>query len=218
MIVCCQRSEAQPCLRAISDFGEVIRLQPIARNYLSRAKIWEQMGNWNSALADYNAAVELDRGSDAIHQRALARSAQGDFVGAITDFTEAIRHKPSAASFSERGFVQLFKSGNYDAAIADFTEAIRFAPAAMFFSFRARARLNQGDLASALADADEAIAKEGIIGNPHKVRADTLIKLGRRDEAVSAYRSALNASISPQVKSDIRNLLRQLGIDEQSGE
>ena len=63
--------------------------------YVGRGNIYRQQGQLDLALADYNAAIQLDRtDAQAFHNRGLVYQAQGQHQTAIEDFTTAIGLSP----------------------------------------------------------------------------------------------------------------------------
>lgn len=75
-----------------------------------------------------------------------ARYDQADYVGAIADYSSAIRQNPNLSrAFAERGIVRQ-KMGDPDGAITDLTEAIRLDPkAAEAYCNRSVACQSKGD-------------------------------------------------------------------------
>ncbi len=86
-------------------------------------------------------------------ERAYARNEQGDLVGAIADYDEAIRLDPTLApAFINRGLARN-EQGDRVGAIADYDEAIRLDPTyAPAFYNRGVPRHEQGDRVGAIAD------------------------------------------------------------------
>ncbi|MGH8338072.1 MAG: hypothetical protein ACRETL_14890, partial [Gammaproteobacteria bacterium] len=99
-------------------------------------------GNW--VVADN---VQLSRGvlQDI---SGTAKAQQGDYAGAIADFTLAIQSDPEFVSaYIDRGYAK-DKTGDYGGAIADFTQAIGLQPDDVSnIEQRAGARFHQGDYA-----------------------------------------------------------------------
>ncbi|MGK7873930.1 MAG: tetratricopeptide repeat protein [Xenococcaceae cyanobacterium] len=78
---------------------------------------------------------------------------QGDYKGAIEDYTQAIRINPNYAdAYNNRGLAR-YQLGEYQAAIEDYTQAIRINPndADAYYS-RGIARKNLGDKRRAISD------------------------------------------------------------------
>jgi tetratricopeptide (TPR) repeat protein len=83
-----------------------------------------------------------------------------NWIGAIADYSEAIRLSPGSADFYiERGHVYIVAKG-VDAAIADLTEAIRLTPQSyQAYNERGLAYFRKGDLVRAQEDITAALAR-----------------------------------------------------------
>jgi tetratricopeptide (TPR) repeat protein len=116
-------------------------------------------GNYDAAIADFTAAIELDRGSAlAFHNRGVAWAHKGDLDQSLADLDAAVRLDPGyAVAFKSRGVTRA-RRGEFDKAVTDYTEAIRLSP--QFhpsFVQRGNAWAAKGEYAKAAADYDEAI-------------------------------------------------------------
>lgn len=94
---------------AISGCTAVIRFGREPQNNLSiafynRANAHYDKGNFDSAIADYNEAIQQDPGNAwAFSNRGRAFAAKGDSDRAIADYNEAIRLAPNRGiTFSNR--------------------------------------------------------------------------------------------------------------------
>lgn len=125
--------------------------------------------------------------------RARARLNLGDKPGAVADYDEALRLKPQDLIFrSNRGLFRELHLDDYAGAIADYTEMLRLKPQNTFaLTARGRARQKSGDLKGALADVEGSLAIQGDTAYSHIVRGSVLEQMGRRSDAVTAYRRAL---------------------------
>ena len=143
--------------RAIADYNEVIRLDPIyAKAYCDRGNAWRNKGDLDRAIADYNEAIRLDPKAKTYNNRGIASRAKGDLDRAIADYNEAIRLDPKdAAYYNNRGNAWRNK-GDLDRAIADYNEAIRLDQDAGSYKNRGVANLYAGLLSRALADLNQA--------------------------------------------------------------
>src|SRR5215203_4511992 len=91
--------------RAISDFGNAIRLEP--RNVaivMSRATAYEAKGDFGRAIADYDQALKLDPNfTPAMNSRGNAWRSNGNIDRAIADFDQMIRLNPKdVAAYNNR--------------------------------------------------------------------------------------------------------------------
>jgi tetratricopeptide (TPR) repeat protein len=82
----------------------------------------------------------------------------GDYDGAIADYTKAIELKPdNAVAYYDRGIVK-GKKGDYGGAIADYTKAIELKPDfARAYGNRSGMKAMEGDYDGAIADCTKAI-------------------------------------------------------------
>ena len=81
-----------PYEQAIDFYTNRIRSRPSASAYNSRGLVWQEKGEYDIAIADYNEAIRLEP-SESIYfnNRGDARRDKGDYKKAIADFDEAIR-------------------------------------------------------------------------------------------------------------------------------
>src|SRR5207253_2336766 len=85
---------------AIELFGRAIEHQPDRRAeaYEFRARAKERKGDWNGALADFDALIALDPNKpDSYYIRATQRKQHGQFEAAMADYQKAaeLRSSPS---------------------------------------------------------------------------------------------------------------------------
>ncbi len=94
-----------------------------------RALVWFERGEFEKAIADCDAAIQLDPQSPlAFSNRSLVLNKMGQFDRALTDCNEALRLDPQLANaFKNRGVAWNGKR-DCEKALADFAEAIRLKP------------------------------------------------------------------------------------------
>lgn len=116
---------------AIDDLTEAIRLAPQqdAKAYGMRGLVWQDLGNYHRAIADYDGAIRNDpKSADAFHNRGNAWVYLGKLRKGIADFTRAIQLDPnSAVSYTSRG-VAWRRKARYAEALADYTRALELDP------------------------------------------------------------------------------------------
>lgn len=101
----------------------------ILEAYCNRGLIRLGLGDYQSALADFNEALLLDPNhADAYNKRGNALANLGDLRQALGDFDSAVRLAPnSTEAYYNRGVART-EVGNLQGAIADYTRAIRLNP------------------------------------------------------------------------------------------
>jgi diguanylate cyclase (GGDEF)-like protein len=125
---------------------------------LRRGSLHHAQGEWQQALADYDAAAGLDPDcADARAWRGTLLYNLGDHDRALAELDEALRLDLAhvLARFS-RANVRLHE-GDVEGALADHDEALRLDPGCADALFgRSNARHRKGDYTGAVADADAA--------------------------------------------------------------
>jgi tetratricopeptide (TPR) repeat protein len=130
------------------------------------------------------AAAFLFRGS-AYTNRGLSHAISSDLDGAVADFTEAIRLKPTDAEGYLRRAQAYGGKNDHDKAIADSTEAIRLHPRfADAFFCRGIAYQYKQDHQRALSDLTQAISLEPK-GVYYQCRAEAYRALGEEGKAAA---------------------------------
>jgi Tetratricopeptide repeat len=93
------RSDVIPYSQALDFFNEELKRNPTGSAYNNRANIWDEKGEHDIAIGDYNEAIRLDPAIPEIYNnRGRAWSFKGEFGKAIADYNEAIRLDPKYLS------------------------------------------------------------------------------------------------------------------------
>ena len=124
---------------AIADFTAALASKTDdASLYVARGQVYDLNGQYDSAIADFDAALKLKNAPLTLVQRAGSESAKGDYDRAVADYTAAIAlvSKDSKDAgidaldiYSERGYAQ-FIAAHYSDAAADFDKALTLGAAA----------------------------------------------------------------------------------------
>ena len=169
-----------------------------------------QQGDYPQAIADYDKCIELEpQVSETYFFRGNAKAEMENYEGAIQDYNLAIRFKnrpvlnmPANARVVLNPILSMifFNSGNikaelndYKGALDDYSEALQLGPKhqAKFFN-RANIRALLHGFEDALDDYNEAIR----LGSPvHSNKGNTLVILGRFEEALQCYNIVIERSI-----------------------
>lgn len=203
---------------AIDDFTKLIREEKyLYLSYLHRGMTYLFKGNNQAALKDLDAAIRLNRTSEALYSRGMIYRYSDDAKKALIDLEEALQVDPNNhIAFYERG-VAYAMSGQYEKAIADFHHAIKYFPnEAKMYSSRGLAYLQNMQADRALTDFDVAIRLEPNNGEIYRRRGMALADLGRVKEALGPYAMArrLNPDNSDVYASEGKAYLRLLEVDK----
>ncbi|MBK9991256.1 MAG: tetratricopeptide repeat protein [Verrucomicrobia bacterium] len=121
-----------------------------------------------------------------------ARAAQGDFEGAVAEYTSAINIDPlSPFVYAARGNAKL-NLGALDEAIADFSKAIEIDPKRFVpYLNRGAAKVDKGDLDGAIADYSVVIALDPKSALAYRNRGCALQQKGDLEGARSDFQQAI---------------------------
>ncbi len=141
-------------LGAIGHFNRALEISPrYPQVYLERANAHRMLGESGPALADYQAAVNLNPSAVPAHNGiAMIYLERHDNARAIEELTQSINLQPTTAADYQRG--QIYESqGEHQKAVDDYDRAIAEQPDEPFvYLARAVARHNLGDEQGAAAD------------------------------------------------------------------
>ena len=97
--------------------------------HINRAWSYGQLGGWEKAFADYEAALKINAGAAKVHnEKGLARLRMGRYEDAVTNYDRALKLDPRMTySYYGRALAKS-KLGQTAAAEADFAAAQRIDP------------------------------------------------------------------------------------------
>ncbi|HXF54373.1 MAG TPA: tetratricopeptide repeat protein, partial [Hyphomicrobiaceae bacterium] len=180
--------------------------------YASRAAVHMAKGEHDRAVADYTQLIAIDgRLAAAYNSRGRAYHAAKDYERAIADFTKAIElDANNVDAYLGRSLVH-FEKGDFDRAIGELDRAIAIDPGnAIAYNNRAWVHLKAGKAALGLADARRSLELRPQEAFSLDTLAHILEAMGRREEAVEAFRAAL--AVDPSLRESIEGL-RRLGAE-----
>jgi protein O-mannosyl-transferase len=165
---------------------------PIAYN--NRGQAFEEAGQTERALADFNAAIALAPDYDlAYGNRALVMKKRGQLDRALQDFDRAVAFGPGhAGAYAARGI--LFEEmGQLDSALSDFTTAIAL-DRDRFDAYLVRGKVFQatGRSDRAIEDFTAAIALAPDSAEAYTYRGIVLKEMGQFERAVADYSRAID--------------------------
>lgn len=131
----------------------------LAITYMNRGNAYDDKGDHDRALSDYNRSVELNpKNARTYFNRALAYANKKDYDHAIADYGQAITLDPKYAhAYAGRGAIRYLK-GDTETALVDYNKAISIEPTyATGYVNRGLAWEKKNDLQKALADFKKAV-------------------------------------------------------------
>jgi tetratricopeptide (TPR) repeat protein len=131
----------------------------LASAFYNRAAAYNEMGDYDRAIQDYDQAVLLKPSfAEAFSNRGSQYLAKGNYDRAIQDYDQALRLKPNdAAAFYNRG-IAYFDKGDNDRAILDYDQALRLTPKdANVFTSRGLTYSAKGNYDRAIQDYDQVL-------------------------------------------------------------
>lgn len=203
-------NETRDKRRAISDYSEIIRLDPKNANaFYRRGMLWSQEDNDTFALRDLDQAIALSPNDiEFIEERARIRERLGDDDRAIEDLSTVIGLAPQdAAKYVARGRKLALIKRNTEAE-ADLSRAIQIEPErADLYLARSAFRQSIGQTMKAIEDLDEAIRRQPTGENFYE-RGDLYFSDRQCEKAIYDYEQALKlwTSTSHYMLSLIRHL------------
>lgn len=117
---------------AFGAIDESLRLSPTSEAYAERARMAAALGYGNTAVDDYNRAIELNRNPALILERGLLHSSAKRWKLASADFSAVIKSGGVKDMFRVYAFRARAnaESGRYLEAVRDYKQAIALAPSA----------------------------------------------------------------------------------------
>ena len=178
--------------------------------YYNRGNAFSDKGQYDRAIADYDATLGLQPGyADAINNRGNAYVQKGDYERAMADFDTAIRLKSNfAEALNNRCYDQAIL-GRLPQALADCDRSLALRPNdPKTLDSRGYARLRAGDYPGAIADYSAATkaytAKGSDAAFSYFGRGLGYQLLGKRELAEQHFRHAL--AIDPTIETKIAKI------------
>jgi tetratricopeptide (TPR) repeat protein len=196
--------------QAIKSFTKAIQLNPrYISAYFSRAIVYEQVEEFQKALADYNKLLSLFPENYEVYNNrgVLKKTELNDIQGALQDLNQAIALNPKyAIAYNNRGVLKKDYLNDATGALADFNQAITLEPQSSD-AYNNRGLLKEyklADLPGAIADFNRAI---GV--NPKSVSAYNnrgILKVEKLNDVQGALQDFnLAISLNPKRADPYRN-------------
>jgi tetratricopeptide (TPR) repeat protein len=197
----CKNGSGDEALAACTRALQASRLDRTerVRVYNARGVLWKRKGDYDRAIADYNAAIELDPEYHyAYYNRGISYFERRDIDRAIADFTRVIRINPKyAQAYNNRGTAYKEKQ-DYDQALSDYDQAIKVNPKdASFYNNRGVAWKNKGEYDRAIADYNEAIRLNPKYAIAYSNLGNVYYSKSEYDRAIANYTEAIKLDTQP---------------------
>jgi lipoprotein NlpI len=163
-----------------------------SRAYCARGAAYQDNGDLDRAIKDYNESVRLDPGSASYICRANGYRARHENDLAMADYSQALKLEPNnAPAHVGRGNIYS-DQGDYDRTIAEDNEAIRINPKyELAYYNRGNAYIAKGDNDRAIADYTEAIRLYPNYVSAYNNRGQAHHAKGDHDRAIADYTEAI---------------------------
>jgi tetratricopeptide (TPR) repeat protein len=180
---------------ALSEANQAVAQDPQSENvYRLRASIFRQLGQNQSALADYTKAIELDPSDFNFDDRAEVYERLGRQCEAIADYSRSIQ----LDSTYDRPYIgrasALNASGHYKEAIDDYSKAIELErpdPLMDLYLDRGQAYLNAKQWQNAFEDYSTALKGGEDSPYPYEGRGLACLHLGQPELAKQQLEEAI---------------------------
>jgi tetratricopeptide (TPR) repeat protein len=177
--------------KALKAFDRAVAIRPLPYVYLNRSQI-RPKSDLVGRVADLDAALKLDPDNqDVLAEKARLLTRSGDFTGALA-VLDRLKVDPDDRYVGVQRAVVLFKAGRTAEAEQVFkTERATATTPTDFNNLCWTKAINDVLLESALDDCREALKRKPDSGPYEDSLGMALLKLGRLDEALTAYDKAV---------------------------
>lgn len=193
----------QDPMTLIAQYDKFIRQNPghaqLADAYNNRGACWFQVGRYDSAIPDFDKALELRPAyAEAYGNRANARYKTEDYPGAIDDASKALELSPQLHSARKTRGMAYHAVKDLDKSLEDFDALIAANPTADAYNGRAAIRNDLHDFDGAIEDCNESLRIRPGYVLALMNRATAFDNAFKYDEAISDFNEIL--------KDDKRNV------------
>ncbi len=198
--------------------NQIIEKEP-AKGFFVRGNVYDDLGNYEQALSDYNQAIALDpKYAAAYNNRGIIYDDLGNYEQALSDYNQAIALDPKdALAYNNRGII--YKDlGNYEQALSDYNQAIALDPKyALAYNGRGIIYKDLGNYEMALSDYNQAIDLDPKDAGAYNNRGTVYDDLGNYEQALSDYNQAIALDPKDAMAYNNRGIIyKDLGNYEQA--
>ncbi|MEY4927813.1 MAG: hypothetical protein RI894_2249 [Bacteroidota bacterium] len=209
-----QAYEADSLHESIKYYTEALtgNMEKPYMGYIARGVAYMRVAYFKKALADFNAAHELQiERSEPLLCCAQANLALRNYDEAVRNCTQALRiNNLEDRAYQLRAQAYL-ENGNTIDAIEDFDRTLKLHPTAAGFNDRGFAKFLLGQIESAIADFDQALKLDKEFLPAYRNRAKARLNLGDQIAALEDYNQALELAHDADTYTARGLLLHRLG-------
>jgi tetratricopeptide (TPR) repeat protein len=181
--------------RAIADYTTAIVQSPTPDGlwYCSRGLSYNQQGDQDAAIADFNESLRINPEQVFVHRnRGIAYERKGALEDAIADYSAVIRLEPASIDGYILRRMAAMKKGDYKAAVADNDVIIRLDPKNKeAYLYRGYAYTELRDYNRATEDFSRAIEIDPAFESAYNYRGYAYSKLGDYTRALADLSEAI---------------------------
>jgi tetratricopeptide (TPR) repeat protein len=179
--------------------------QKVLEAYSSRAAIYRDLGQSDSAIADFSECIRrMPTNLDFYKERALLHAAEKRPAEALKDLTHIIETVPDGWTYANRGAIYV-RLGKYDIAIQDLQMALQHGNITVQVYFNwGLAHHHKGEFRLAISGFDDALSIDRDYYQAIMQRGMAHSRLGEYESALENYERALE--INPDYINGTNNL------------
>jgi tetratricopeptide (TPR) repeat protein len=183
---------------AIEAYHQAIDIKPQYTDAIIHRSIdYFALGQNDQALNDINMALSLGAETSILYSiRAQILFDRNDYRAAIDNFDKALERNPDdSAALVFRAISRYHEKQQTDKIESELDRAIEIDPGfSTAYHWRAKVRLESGDLAGAMQDVEEALDLAQHKQDHYDVRAFIYIRMGELDRALEDFNQAIELS------------------------
>ncbi len=193
------KNDTSLAIEAIKDLNNAIASDvKFVKAYQQRASIYDWLGEYSKALADFNYALEISPNNiETLVNRGITKGKTGKYDEAIADFDKALEIDPNSAyAYSNRGLAYAF-AGQLDKALDDYDKAIEIDPSGNTYYNRGMIFFRKKQFQKALQDFSTAIDMKFDIGEVYFYKAVAEKSLNYNQQACNDMQIAAQKNYTP---------------------
>lgn len=207
------RGEITPEPAVTPDENTNTTTEPVtAVDHFNLARDLQLQGDFDGALAHYNAAIEINpQYENAYQQRGILFRFLGQPQNAIADYDQVIALNPQNAEVYHLRGLTHGTLGDWDQAFSDYGQSINLnSQNPDVFASRAAAYMISGQIEATLTDLNQAIALGSQEGFIYFTRGVILANMGDFEQAITDTETALALGLPAELQGQAEAFLTEL--------